>query len=91
MNRGAVWLLALLGLGIVASGIGGVYVKYLSRIHFSELQDLRAERDRLDIHWVRLQLEESTRTTYARVEEAARARLMMRIPKRSEIVVLGAE
>ncbi len=89
MTRSEATLLLLLLLGITASGMGVVYVKYLSRTYFADLQELRAERDRQDIHRIRLQLEEGTLATYSRVEETARTRLGMHIPRRAEVMVLG--
>ncbi len=89
MNRSEATLLLLLLLGITASGMGVVYVKYLSRTQFADLQELRAERDALEIHHIRLQLEEGTLATYSRVEQTARTRLGMHIPGRAEVVVLG--
>jgi cell division protein FtsL len=82
------WATLLLALAVTASGVGVVYVKYLSRKHFVELQGLRAERDRVDSRWNRLQLEESALATYARVESTARGRLGMRIAAPGDVVVL---
>ena len=89
MSRRAPWLLVLLILAVIGSGVGVVYAKYLSRSQFVELQKLRAQRDQLDMRWGRLQLEESTLATYSRVEADARARLGMRIPHPGEVVVVG--
>jgi cell division protein FtsL len=91
MSRGELTLLLVLLLGITASGMGVVYVKYLSRTQFADLQELRAERDREDIHRIRLQLEEGTLATYSRVEKVARTRLEMHIPHRAEVMVLGGK
>ena len=88
MSRRATWLLVVLILAVIGSGIGVVYAKYLSRSQFVELQKLRAQRDQLDMRWGRLQLEESTLATYSRVEAAARARLGMRIPHPGEVEVV---
>ena len=88
MSRRATWLLVLLILAVIGSGIGVVYAKYLSRSQFVELQKLRAQRDQLDMRWGRLQLEESTLATYSRVEAGARARLGMRTPHPGELVVI---
>lgn len=88
MSRRASWLLGLLILAVIGSGIGVVYAKYLSRSQFVELQRLRAQRDRMDVHWGRLQLEESTLATYSRVEADARGKLRMHIPHPGEVVVV---
>lgn len=88
LNRGAPWLLGFLVLAVIASGVGVVYAKHLSRKHFVELQALRAERDGLDIRWRRLQLEESTLATYSKVETDARNKLQMRTPVPDQVIVI---
>jgi len=81
-------LLGLLSLAIVASGIGVVYAKYLSRKYFVELQTLQAEAESLGVDWGRLQLEESTLATHAQVESTARGRLGMHLPRIDEVMVI---
>lgn len=82
--------LACLGVSVVASGIAVAYVKYLSRKNFVELQGLRAERDRIDIEWGRLQIEEAALTNQARIEAQARRLLSMRMPVPENVTVLRA-
>lgn len=77
-----------LALSVVASGIGVVYVKYLTRERFVELQALRAERDRIDIEWGRLQIEEAALTSQVRMAEQARKRLAMRMPVLDDVLLL---
>lgn len=86
-KAGIVWVL-LLGLGVAATGVGVVYVKYLTRIEFVDLQQVRAARDALDVEWGRLQLEEAALTTHTRVEEAARRDLGMHMPQGGEVRVV---
>jgi cell division protein FtsL len=81
-------LVGLLSLAIVASGIGVVYAKYLSRKYFVELQALQAEAESLGVDWGRLQLEESTLATHAKVESTARERLGMHLPRIDEVMVI---
>ena len=88
MSRAQLGLLILLGFAVIASGIGVVYAKYLSRKHFVTLQELHAEKERIDIEWGRLQLEESTLATHAKVERTARGRLDMHLPRVDEVVVI---
>jgi len=88
MSRGTPWVVVILALAVVGSGIGVVYSKYLSRKHFVQLQSLRTERDKAQIRWNRLQLEESTLATYSKVEGDARDRLDMRPPHPSDVIVL---
>jgi cell division protein FtsL len=88
MRPGQLLLVGLLSLVIVASGIGVVYTKYLSRKYFVELQALQAEAESLGVEWGRLQLEESTLATHAKVESTARGRLGMHLPRIEEVRVI---
>ena len=83
--------LALLGLAVLGSGVTVVYVKYLTRIEFVDLQAVRAARDALDVEWGRLQLEEAALTTHTRVEGAARRDLDMYMPQAGEVRVVEVE
>ena len=89
VTRGQPWIVAITLLAVVASGIGVVYVKYLSRKHFVQLEGLRLEREKLDVEWGRLQLEVGSVATHSRVERAARKRLQMSLPGVDEVVVVG--
>ncbi len=64
-------------LAVVATAVGVVYSKHMNRELFIELQALANERDRMDVEWGRLQLEQSTLTTQGQVEHAARNQLGM--------------
>jgi cell division protein FtsL len=88
MTRYDLWLLLLLIGGIVASGVAVVYVKYLSRTEFVELQSLRAERQGIEVRWGRLRLEEAALTTQPRVEAKARELLGMHLPHGGEVRVI---
>lgn len=88
MTRRAYWLLGLLSLGVVASGIATVYAKYLSRIHFVQLQELRNQRDTLDVEWNRLRLEEAALSTHVRVERKARDELGMYSPRIDDVLLI---
>jgi cell division protein FtsL len=88
MTRYDLWLLILLISGLVATGIGVVYAKYLSRIEFVELQALRAERHGLEVRWGQLRLEEAALTTHPRVEANARKLLGMRLPLGGDVRVI---
>ena len=88
MSRARLSLLLLLMLTVIASGIGVVYVKYLSRKNFVALQALQMEREQIGIEWGRLQLEESTLATHSKVESTARGRLGMHLPRIDEVMVI---
>lgn len=86
--RAALFAVLLLAAGVLGSGVAVVYVKYLTRIEFADLQAARTARDALDVEWGRLQLEEAALTTQTRVEDAARARLDMHIPQAAEVRIV---
>jgi len=88
MTRTNLWLLLLLIAGIVASGIGVVYAKYLTRAEFVRLQALGAERDALEVSWNQLRLEEAALTTHPRVEAKARELLDMHLPRDVDVRVI---
>jgi cell division protein FtsL len=88
MTRGAYWLLALLSVAAIASGIAVVHAKYLSRIHFVQLQELRTQRDALDVEWNRLRLEEAALSTHVRVERKARNELGMYLPRIDDVMLI---
>jgi len=78
----------LLGLGVIATCIGVVYARHEGRKQFVELQALVYEKDRMDVEWGQLQLEQSTLTTQGQVEHAARSRLGMISPAPEQVVIL---
>ncbi len=88
MTRGQAIMLLFLAFSLLATATGVVYSKYATRKHFVVLQMLRAERDAMEVEWGRLQLEQSTWATHARVEKIARQRLKMHIPTADEVVVV---
>jgi cell division protein FtsL len=88
MTRAQVGVLGALLVAVAASGISVVYAKFLTRKLFVELQGLRAERDVVDAEWSRLQLELGTWASHVRIEQIARDRLDMRVPRADEIVVV---
>jgi cell division protein FtsL len=80
--------LVLLVLSVIFSGVAVVHAKYESRNLFVQLQVLRAERDRADMDWGRLQLELATRGALGRVMRIADERLQMQAPRPEQIVVV---
>jgi cell division protein FtsL len=82
-------VVAVLAVVVLASGLAAVYARHQSRKLFIELQALTAERDRLEMDWGRLQIEQSTQASHARVEQLAREELQMRLPDPREIRVVG--
>ncbi len=62
---------------VIASAVASVYARHESRKLFTELQRLNTERDRLEMDWGRLQIEQSTWSSHARVEKLAREQMGM--------------
>lgn len=87
---GRVLTLAVVGLwcAVLASAAGVVYVKHEARSLFVELEKLSAERDRLNIEWGRLQLEQSAWSTHGFVEQVANQKLQMTIPSATEVRIV---
>jgi cell division protein FtsL len=65
-----------------------VWSKHAARSRFIELQGLNDERDRLDIEWGQLKLEQSTWAMHGRVEQVARDELKMIIPQPADIRIV---
>ena len=78
----------ILVVAVIASAIGVIYSKHHNRMLFVELRELEAQRDRLNVDWGRLQLEQSTWATHGRVESAARKKLGMKNIDYKEVVVV---
>jgi cell division protein FtsL len=74
-----------LAVAVLASAVAAVYAKHENRKLFMELQALTGERDRLEVDWSRLQIEQSTWSTHARVEQLARGEMGMRSPAPEEL------
>lgn len=72
--------MTLVWAGLFASALGVVWSTHETRTLFIELQGLNAARDRLDIEWNQLKIEQSAWATHGRVEQTARTGLNMIIP-----------
>ncbi|MBT8442708.1 MAG: cell division protein FtsL [Gammaproteobacteria bacterium] len=86
-SREYVTILAL-AVAVMASAIASVYAKHESRQLFTELQSLSTERDEMEVEWGKLQIEQSTWSTYGRVEQLAREQMDMRVPPPEEVSLL---
>jgi cell division protein FtsL len=83
----------LMGIGVLlvavlSSALGVVYSTHQSRKLFIELQAVQAQRDKLDMEWGRLQLEQSTWSTHGRIEKIAHERLDMQLPEPDSAVIV---
>jgi len=79
---------ALLGLLVLLSALGVVWSKHQSRQLFGELQALEERRDEYNAEWSRLQLEQSTWGTHARIEGIAREQLDMERPPMGRVIIV---
>jgi cell division protein FtsL len=87
-SRQPVLLALVLAVVCVMSAMALIYTKHESRKLFVELEQLTAERDRLNIEWGQLQIEQSTWATHARIEKVAADELALTRPTASEIFVI---
>lgn len=86
------WLLIalpLLWIAVLASAIAVVRARHESRTLFVELERLSAERDRLNIEWGQLQLEQSAWSNHGFVERVASDRLRMTLPTPDQVQIVS--
>ena len=88
-RRAVGMLIPLLWLLVLASAAGAIFVKHRARELFVELENVNRERDRLEIEWGQLQLEQSAWSTHAFVENVAASNLGMRTPPPKQIEVVA--
>jgi cell division protein FtsL len=82
-------MILVLAIAVMASAIASVYAKHESRKLFTELQSLSTERDEMEVEWGKLQIEQSTWSTYGRVEQLAREQMDMRVPPPEDVSLLA--
>lgn len=82
-------VIPMLWLMVLGSAAGAVYSKHRARELFVELERLNRERDRLEVEWGQLQLEQSAWSTHAFVESVAASKLRMSIPAPAAIEVVA--
>ncbi len=83
-------LVASVGALLLVSAVGVIWSKHTSRTTFIELQRLQAERDRLDIEWGQLKIQQSYSATPGRVEQVASSYLKMVTPKPIDVRIIPA-
>jgi cell division protein FtsL len=81
----------LLAVLVAVSGVAIVASKHEARRLFAELEELKREQDRLQVDWGRLQLEQSTLGTHARVERVARDQLTLADPQPDQVRILRGD
>jgi cell division protein FtsL len=81
--------MAVLWTALLGAAVAVVWSKHEARSSFIELQRLHAERDRLDIEWGQLKLEQSAWAMHGRVEQTARVNLKMIVPRPDEVRIVA--
>lgn len=81
--------LPVLWLAVLASAIAVVRARHEARTLFVQLEQVSAERDRLNIEWGQLQLEQSAWSNHGFVERVASDRLRMTLPRPDEVRIVA--
>ena len=79
----------MLAAALLASAVATVYVQHHRRMQFVELRKLERERDRLQVEWGQLKLEQSTWATHERIERLALEKLDMHMPPATDVVLVS--
>ncbi|TAK54157.1 MAG: cell division protein FtsL [Gammaproteobacteria bacterium] len=82
-------LLPVLWVAVLASALGVVHARHRARGLFVQLEQLANERDRLNIEWGQLQLEQSAWSNHGFVEQVASERLRMTLPRPDEVRIVA--
>jgi cell division protein FtsL len=82
------FLIFLLSLAVLGTGIAVVYARQQHRQAYVQLTRLQKQRDELNIEFSRLQLEQATWAETNRIEQVATERLGMSFPAQSELLVV---
>lgn len=85
-QRSGTLLPLFLALACVVSGVAVVQVTHGSRAFTAHLNTLRLERDRLEVEWAQLRLEQATLDQHGRVQQLAEKQFDMVEPKDYVIV-----
>lgn len=80
-------MLAVAGL-LFTSAIAQIYIVHFNRTSFTQLQQLQAQRDEMNLEWGRLQIEQAAWSTHARIEQVASQQLQMKMPTPSTVVIV---
>lgn len=73
---------------VFVSAIGVVYSTHESRMLLYQLQQLENERNRLQVEWGQLLLEQSSLVSQGRIEGRAAAELGMKVPGQEDVVIV---
>jgi len=85
MRPGRIIVTAVLIIANIASALSVVYGAHMNRKLHIALQKEQIERDRLNMEWGQLQLEQSTYATHNKIEQMARDKLGMMTPDAGKV------
>lgn len=81
-------IVVLLAAVVLLSALAVIDARHENRALFAQLQQLRQQRDQLNVEWGQLLLEQSTWSTHARIEQLATGELDMQMPAHPKLVVV---
>ncbi|MCB1664203.1 MAG: cell division protein FtsL [Pseudomonadales bacterium] len=81
-------VILLLLLLVLGSGISVIYTTFKNRYLLNELQQLRTQRNDLQVQWGQLLIEQSTFSLESRIERKATDELAMEVPPISDVVMV---
>jgi cell division protein FtsL len=81
-------LVTVLLLALLVSGISVIYTTFKNRSMLNELQQLRNQRNELQVQWGQLLIEQSTFSLDSRIERKAIEELQMIVPEFSDVVMV---
>lgn len=73
---------------VILSAFAVVISKDQTRAQFQTLVKLEKERDRLEVEWSRLQLEQASLANLSRIERRATSQLGMSMPRFGDVVMV---
>jgi cell division protein FtsL len=76
---------------VTLTAMGVVYTTFTSRHLLNSLQELEKQRNRLQVEWSQLLLEQSSLVAQGKVEDTAIAELGMEVPDMNKVVVFHSE
>ena len=88
--RAAIVVSCLL-VAVVASAVAVVQTHHVRRSLLAELDEADARRDRLQVDWGRLQIEQSTWAASDRIERVATEKLSLRVSRAGATVLVAPD
>lgn len=74
---------------VVVLSLVVINLRHHSRLLVTELQQLKSERDSMNIEWGKLLLEEGAWSQHQRIEVTAKTKLGMALPSRNQLVIVS--